>query len=164
MFLSGAIGAVLAASIGLPVAFASGSAASNSDEFPPSAVEDYAYPGAENILATKGIKLKKGDGHIVLADCDPNANQIQVMAVADEATGRADQYCFRSTAKTGYLTLELPRVFFLELMTSEQPISADVMAGDAKTTVDVEAGGFANVGEGVVGGARSTLVELRITG
>ncbi|TVP35038.1 hypothetical protein A3L22_09410 [Streptomyces griseus subsp. griseus] len=146
------------------MAFASAPATSNGAELPPSTVEDYTYPGAEDILATKGIKLKKGDGHILLADCDPNAKQIQVMTVADEATGRADQYCFRSTARTGYLTLELPRVFFLELMTSEQPISADVMAGDKKTTVDVEAGGFANVGEGVVGGARSTLVELRVTG
>ncbi|MFD6205587.1 hypothetical protein ACWCQF_29550 [Streptomyces rubiginosohelvolus] len=127
-------------------------------------VEDYAYPGADNIMAAKGIKLKKGDGRILLADCDSNANQIQVMTVADEATGRASEYCFRALARTGYVTLELPRVFMLELATSERPISADLTAGGETTTVDVGAGDFKSVGEGVVGGARSTLVEIRVTG
>ncbi|MET8921106.1 hypothetical protein ACFWXZ_11890 [[Kitasatospora] papulosa] len=164
LFISGAIGA-LAALIGVPLAFASETTASAvGEEVPPSAVEDFSYPGAADILATKGIILKKGDGHILLADCDPAEDQILVRTVGDPAVGRADEYCFRATAKTGYLTLELPRVFMLELATSEQPVSADLTAGGKTTTVDVEAGGFASVGEGTVGGARSVLVELRITG
>ncbi|MDX3054956.1 hypothetical protein PV394_07370 [Streptomyces sp. NE06-03E] len=167
LFISGTIGA-LAALIGVPLAFASETsgtfASAVSAEVPPSAVEEFSYPGAAGILATKGITLKKGDGHILLADCDPAEDQILVRTVADPAVGRADEYCFRATAKTGYLTLELPRVFMLELAASEQPVSADLTVGGATTTVDVEAGGFASVGEGTVGGARSVLVELRITG
>lgn len=151
--------------VGIPLAFASdGSVSRAGDDTPPSVVEDYAYPGAENILATKGIKLKKGDGRILLADCDPSANQIQVLTVEDKATGRAGEYCFRTTAKSGYLTLELPRVFMLELAASDRPISADLTADGATTTVNVGAGDFKSVGEGVVGGARSTLVEIRVTG
>ncbi|MFF4943483.1 hypothetical protein [Streptomyces rubiginosohelvolus] len=155
----------LAMTAGLPLAFASGPATTKAEnETLPSVVEDYSYPGADNILANKGIKLKKGDGRILLADCDPDQDQIQVLTVEDSASGRQGEYCFRTTAKTGYLTLELPRVFMLELATSERPISADLTAGGETTTVNVGAGDFQSVGEGVVGGARSTLVEIRVTG
>ncbi|MFD8658873.1 hypothetical protein ACFV1V_09545 [Streptomyces globisporus] len=131
---------------------------------PPSAVEDFAYPGAADILANKGIKLKKGDGRVLLADCVPDGDQIVVRTVADAEVGRGDNYCFRTTAKTGYLTLELPRVFMIELLASEHPISADLTANNQTTTVDVEAGGFASVGEGEIGGPRSVLVEIRVAG
>ncbi|MFH9264069.1 hypothetical protein ACH4KN_07380 [Streptomyces sp. NPDC017546] len=164
LLVSGMVSALVMA-VGLPLALASTpSVTQDENETPPSLVEDYSYPGADNILATKGIKLKKGDGRILLADCDLSQNQIRVMTVEDSASGRAGQYCFRTTAKTGYLTLELPRVFVLELATSERPISADLTAGGETTTVNVGAGGFQSVGEGVVGGARSTLVEIRVTG
>ncbi|MFH9609047.1 hypothetical protein [Streptomyces sp. NPDC017448] len=164
LLVPGMVGALVMA-VGLPLAFASSpSSTQGGTEAPPSIVEDYSYPGADNILATKGIKLKKGDGRILLADCDPSQNQIQVLTVEDPASGRAGQYCFRTTAKSGYLTLELPRVFMLELATSERPISADLTAGGETTTVNVGAGDFQSVGEGVVGGARSTLVEIRVTG
>ncbi len=168
LFFSGVFGALVAL-IGVPLAFASegASVASVSParaEAPQSTVEDFAYPGAADILATKGIELKKGDGRVLLVDCDPNADQIVVRTVADAEVGRASNYCFRATAKTGYLTLELPRVFMIELMASEHPISADVTANNQTTTVDVAAGGWANVGEGQIGGPRSVLVEIRVTG
>lgn len=167
LFISGSIGA-LAALIGVPLAFASEasmtSVSTAGAEAPPSTVEDFAYPSAADILATKGIELKKGDGRVLLVDCDPNADQIVVRTVGDPAAGRADNYCFRATAKTGYLTLELPRVFMIELMASEHPISADLTANNQTTTVDVEAGGWASVGEGEIGGPRSVLVEIRVTG
>ncbi|MFJ6614345.1 hypothetical protein ACIQPT_29150 [Streptomyces sp. NPDC091289] len=165
-FTSGVIG-VLAALIGVPFAFASDGPASISavnEEAPPSSVEDYAYPGAADILATKGIELKKGDGRVLLVDCDPSADQILVRTIADPSVGRAENYCFRAIAKAGYLTLELPRVFMLELMASEHPIRANLTANDQTTTVDVEAGGWANVGEGEIGGPQSVLVEIRVTG
>ncbi|MET8730989.1 hypothetical protein ABZV81_27965 [Streptomyces parvus] len=169
-FISGAIGA-LALLVGVPLAFASEasvtsitSASTAGADDPPSTVEDFAYPGAADILATKGIKLKKGDGRVLLVDCVPDADQIVVRTVGDAEVGRADNYCFRATAKTGYLTLELPRVFMIELLASEHPISADLTANNQTTTVDVEAGGFASVGEGQIGGPRSVLVEIRVTG
>ncbi|WP_308050600.1 hypothetical protein [Streptomyces sp. TRM72054] len=140
----------------------SSSAAVAADEAPSFAVEDYNYPNAAQILADKGILLKRGDGHIVLAECDQSANQIRVLTVADQSAGRDGTYCFRATATTGYLTLELPRVFALE--TSDRPISADLTANGTTTTVNVPEDTFESVGEGTVGGARSVLVEIRVTG
>ncbi|KOT35000.1 hypothetical protein ADK41_25625 [Streptomyces caelestis] len=128
----------------------------------PYAVEDFNYPGADRIQATEGIKLKRGDGHILLAECDPQADQIRVLTVADAGAGRRGTYCFEATSTSGYLTLELPRVFALEA--GENPISADLTAGGQTRTVDVPEGGFEPVGEGTVGGAQSVLVEIRVTG
>ncbi|MEU4151130.1 hypothetical protein [Streptomyces sp. NPDC026659] len=129
---------------------------------PPYAVEDFAYPGADAVKADKGIELKRGDGHIVLVDCDPSADQIRVLTVKDSSVGRQDTYCFRATAKTGFLTMQLPRVFGLE--TADHPISADLTAAGTTTTVDVAKDDFKSVGEGTVGGAQSVLVEIRVTG
>ncbi|WP_329218436.1 hypothetical protein OG352_19175 [Streptomyces sp. NBC_01485] len=135
---------------------------SPADSNPPVAVEGYGYPGADKILAEKGIKLKKGDGRILLADCDQAVPQIRVLTIGDPAAGRADTYCFKALGKTGRLALELPRVFGLE--TTDHPISADLTAGGQTTSVDVAKDGWASVGEGTQGGARSVLVELRVTG
>jgi hypothetical protein len=147
---------------GVSVAAADDPPPTPSDSAPPVAVEDYGYPGADRVLAEKGIKLKKGDGHILLADCDQAAQQIRVLTVKDDSTGRQGTYCFRATAKTGRLTLELPRVFAVEA--ADHPVSANLTADGKTTTVNVAKGGFESVGEGTVGGARSVLVELRVTG
>ncbi|MFF3977859.1 hypothetical protein [Streptomyces sp. NPDC001828] len=116
------------------------------------------------MLAEKGIKLIKGDGHLLLADCDAAASQIKVRSVADQATGRAQMYCFTANSKSGYLTLELPRVTSLE--TSDHPISASLTADGTTKTVDVAQDDFKPVGEGDIpsGAKRSVLVELRVTG
>ncbi|WP_232788894.1 hypothetical protein [Streptomyces odonnellii] len=159
--LTAAVGAVVAL-FGIPLAFAVDATGEQADDIPPTAVEFFGYPGAERILATKGIKLVKGDGHILLAECDQAPGQIKVLTVGDDSVGRDDTYCFEATARTGYLTLELPRVFALE--TGEHPISADLTANGATTTVEVPEDGFEPVGEGTVGGARSVLVEIRVTG
>ncbi|MFD3354724.1 hypothetical protein [Streptomyces fradiae] len=128
------------------------------------AIEDYTYPGATRILASQGILLKKGDGRILLADCDLAADQIRVSTVKDESVGRKETYCFTAIGRTGYLTLELPRVFALEA-TEDHPISADLTADGQTTTIRVPKGGFATVGEGDLpsGGKRSVLVEIRVT-
>ncbi|WP_253914865.1 hypothetical protein [Streptomyces mayonensis] len=140
----------------------SGTAPLAADEEMPSAVEDFNYPGADRILAEEGIELKRGDGRILLAECGQTADQITVYTVADSSSGRKGTYCFRTTAKSGHLTLELPRVFALE--TSANPISADLTAEGQKHTVNMTADEFRSVGEGTVGGAQSVLVEIRVTG
>ncbi|MFF4751133.1 hypothetical protein ACWD5R_23815 [Streptomyces sp. NPDC002514] len=163
LLVSCAIGSV-AALVGIPLAVAQDSApgVSAAAETPPYAVEDYNYPGADRILQTEGIQLKRGDGHVLLVDCDSTTDQIKVYTVKDDTVGRKGNYCFRATASTGFLTLELPRVFALE--TGAHPISADLTANGETTTVTVAEGGFESVGEGTVGGARSVLVEIRVTG
>ncbi|MBP5938740.1 hypothetical protein [Streptomyces acidiscabies] len=129
---------------------------------PPTAIEDYGYPGADRILTEKGITLKRGDGRILLADCDQAAQQIRVYTVEDTVTGREGLYCFRALGTTGWLTLELPRVFGIEA--ADRPVRASLTANGETTSVSVEQGGWTSVGEGTVGGARSVLVELRVTG
>jgi hypothetical protein len=74
------------------------------DEAPGYAVEDFNYPQADKILAEQGIKLKRGDGHIVLATCgDPTL--LEVWARSKE------KICFRVTGNQGYLSLEIPAVY-----------------------------------------------------
>ncbi|MFI5677358.1 hypothetical protein [Streptomyces cellulosae] len=160
LLVSGAFSA-LGAIIGIPLAAADDSPPEATD-VPPVAVEQFDYPGAADILTTQGIKLKKGDGHVLLVDCDSTSDQIKVYTVKDDVVGRKANYCFRATTPSGYLTLELPRVFALE--TGQHPISADLTANGETTTVKVEEGGFESVGEGTVGGPRSVLVEIRVTG
>ncbi|PAZ13550.1 hypothetical protein CLM62_24575 [Streptomyces sp. SA15] len=106
--------------------------------------------------------MKKGDGRILLAECDQAAQQIRVLTVEDPAEGRAGTYCFKALGKSGWLTLELPRVFAVEA--ADHPVRADLTANGQTTSVDVAQGGWVSVGEGTVGGARSVLVELRVTG
>ncbi|MGW0392866.1 hypothetical protein ACWDYJ_18585 [Streptomyces sp. NPDC003042] len=128
----------------------------------PYAVEDGAYPNADKILADKGIKLVRGDGNITLADCDDTKKQIRVIAVADPTVNRQRFYCFTAHASTGHLALQLDRVYAIDA--ADHPIRAQLTANGATETVDIAKDGYASVGEGVVGGARSVLVEIRITG
>ncbi|MGW2856897.1 hypothetical protein ACWDAZ_34850 [Streptomyces sp. NPDC001215] len=75
-------------------------------------------------------------------------------------------YCFRASAKSGYLALELPHVFALE--TADHPIRADLKPqADPSApvkTVTVAKNGYESVGEGTTGGAPTVLLELRVTG
>ncbi|MFH8712680.1 trypsin-like serine protease, partial [Streptomyces zaomyceticus] len=129
----------------------------------PFAFESGSYPNAAQILAEKGIKLLRGDGNITLADCDPAAEQIRVMAVADESVNRQGTYCFDSHAPNGVLTLKLDRVFAIDA--GDQPLSAELTAADGTSrTVSLAKDGYASVGEGQAGGQRSSMIEIRTTG
>ncbi|WP_432126520.1 hypothetical protein [Streptomyces sp. bgisy082] len=124
----------------------------------PTAVEDLNYPDAARILQQTKLKLLRGDGHIVVATCGETANQITIWSRTSEAE---DKFCFRATAATGFLTLEVPEVFALQ--TTDRPISADLTAAGKAQTVNVAKDKMVGVGEGL-GNAPTTLVELRITG
>ncbi|MFF7928893.1 hypothetical protein ACFZDP_48990 [Streptomyces mirabilis] len=133
---------------------------------PPSAVEDFAYPNADQIQHDQSIKLIKGDGHITLAACDDSGQQIKVLTVKDENGNSQGAYCFKTSAKSGFLALELPRVFALE--TTDHPIKADLRPQADPTapakTVSVGKNAYQSVGEGAAGGAPTVLLELRVTG
>jgi len=159
--VSGTFG-VLAVVAGISIAAADDSSQPSTSAAPPAAIENYDYPGASRILTEKGIKLKKGDGKILLADCDQAAQQIRVLTVADDSVGREGTYCFTALGRTGRLTLELPRVFVVQA--ADHPISADLTANGQTTTVDVAKGETESVGEAASGGVRSVLVELQVTG
>ncbi|MDN3297885.1 hypothetical protein QWM81_28370 [Streptomyces ficellus] len=134
-----------------------GAQAADDGTLPPVAVEDFSYPGAAKILQEKGIKLFKGDGHILLADCDGSASQIQVWTRRSED----GKICFQANAHSGYLTLEVPEVFALQ--TADRAISADLTAEGKTETVAVPKDKLVPVGEGT-SGAPTVLVEIRVTG
>ncbi|GAA3044243.1 FG-GAP-like repeat-containing protein [Streptomyces roseofulvus] len=128
----------------------------------PYAFEDGAYPNAAQIEADKGIKLIRGDGNIVLAECDLDTEQIRVHVVGPPVNMQ-DTYCFDSRAATGRLTLDLNRAFWIDA--ADQPMSATLAGEDGTTkTITIAKDGYTPVGEGVQGGVRSRLVELRVTG
>lgn len=77
-------------------------AADSQLEFP---AEDFTYPQADAIEKNLGIVLKRGDGHIVLADCTSSGSLMEVYSRTKE------KVCFRVTGNTGYLSLEIPAVY-----------------------------------------------------
>ncbi|MHC0433395.1 hypothetical protein ACX6XY_24975 [Streptomyces sp. O3] len=125
----------------------------------PSAVEDFNYPGAAKLLEDRGIALKRGDGHIVLTgitevnQCTSDPSNIFVES-------RLGFFCFKSNAKTGYLTMELPKTF--NIWTGAQPVEATLTADGKETVVDAAANKMTTVGETGNSGRQSALVELRV--
>jgi hypothetical protein len=107
--------AVLATSAVVMVTTRSSSAADEA-EAPSSIVEDYSHPNADAILTQYGLKVFKGDGHIMFdsaktydeAEC--TAGLLQVEKSLDvEPYGM--YYCFRTIGTEGFLTLEVPGTF-----------------------------------------------------
>ncbi|MFB6572837.1 hypothetical protein, partial [Streptomyces noursei] len=130
---------------------------------PPYAVETFEYPGAAKILKERGIALRKGDGHIVLADC--YASQDIVVNSTELNNVDRGRYCFKvtGTGKTGYLTLEIPDV--ITIAAGDYLVQANLTADGQTTSVKVSKNDTKSVGEGTnPPGNRSVLVELRVTG
>lgn len=122
----------------------------------PAAVEDFSYPGADKIFQERNITLKRGDGHITLVGCTEAWN-IKIESRLDNGG-----YCFRATAKTGFLTLELPDAY--GVWTEDHPVEATLTAEGKETVVNVPTDDYQPVGEAGDSGLRSVLVELRVTG
>ncbi|MFE5736736.1 hypothetical protein [Streptomyces celluloflavus] len=122
----------------------------------PSAVEDFTYPGAAQILQEKGITLKRGDGHVMLTDC---GSKYDVMV--ESRTGK-NFFCFTISGKQGYLTMELPDAF--AMWTKEHPVKATVTADGKTTVVDAPKNEYTSIGETTNSGKRSVLLELRAAG
>ncbi|MUT88914.1 hypothetical protein [Streptomyces sp. Z38] len=119
------------------------------------AVEDYAYPNADTILAEQDIVLKRGDGHIVLADCAAGADLLRFLARDRE------DVCFEVTADTGFLTLELPAVHGVKTDDSANT-HLEMTAEDDQVKYDIPADTWAGVGESV-DGREHVLVEIHVT-
>ncbi|MFG1644464.1 hypothetical protein ACGFMK_29625 [Amycolatopsis sp. NPDC049252] len=153
-------GAVLAAVVPVvaspPTALATpGSAAAASDDAPPPIVETYDYPGADKIFAERGIRLLKGDGHILFTDCSATANPIQVWSRT-----KADPFCFRVTAQQGYLTLDLASVYLIK--GDDHALKATLTVKGTATVYDVAKNDLVPVGEGLdPQNGLTPLVELR---
>ncbi|MEU2763700.1 MULTISPECIES: hypothetical protein [unclassified Streptomyces] len=129
------------------------------DEGPGYAVEDFAYPQADKILAEQGILLKRGDGHIVLAQCGSSPDLLEIY-VRHENT---DKFCFRTTGPSGYLSLELPAVYGVRTKEYATELSTTVDGEDHQ--YDVAANSWAPVGETAdPEGREHVLVEIVTSG
>ncbi|GAA1231160.1 hypothetical protein GCM10009665_21900 [Kitasatospora nipponensis] len=120
------------------------------------AVEDFSYPGAAQILADRGITLKSGDGHIVLADCASGSNLVQLFS----RVATPSEVCFQVTGPTGYLSLEIPQVY--NIKGDDHAIKATLNTAGTVSSVDVPKNTWTPVGEGNTSGA-TTLLELNAT-
>ncbi len=152
------------------VAVISGTAAITSaattDDTPPSLVEDYSYPGADQILRDRGITLVSGDGHLQLVGCAGATGVIEVYSTNNPADHGADpgHYCFRVSGATGYLKLSIPYAFQAKGDDQEaHNVKATVTIKGAPSTVNVDTHGWTGFGEGA-GQDPATLVELKVTG
>ncbi|MDW4908964.1 hypothetical protein RB628_27405 [Streptomyces sp. ADMS] len=132
----------------------SGPVVSVADEAPGYAVENFNYPQADKILAEKNIVLKRGDGHITLADCVTGTGQLEVMA-RDRS-----KVCFDVKGTSGWLTLELPSVYLIK--GNDYTTQADMTVDTEEQTYDIEKNTWTPVGETADEQTRKwTLVELR---
>lgn len=127
------------------------------DEAPGYLVETFDYPGADAIKAEKGITLKRGDGHIVLADCVTGSGQLEVRSRDDNKL-----YCFRVTGASGFLTMEIPAVYGIR--GNDYTTEATMTVDDETTTYDIKKNLWTNVGETADPEERDfMLLELRTT-
>lgn len=100
--------AVVASSVAI-----TGANAAMAADTPPPIVEDFEYPQADKIFQDRGIKLKSGDGHIMLATCDSAPGLIEVYSRGMQERDKVGQgkFCFKVNGPSGYLSLELPTVY-----------------------------------------------------
>ncbi|UOX87675.1 hypothetical protein MUY14_39145 [Amycolatopsis sp. FBCC-B4732] len=124
------------------------------DDTPPPIVEDYDYPGADQIFAEHGIRLLKGDGHILFTDCATSGNRIEVWSRTNDAT-----FCFHVTANKGYLSLDLAKVYLIKA--DDHSLKATMLVKGTPKVVDIEKNSWTSVGEGAdPQNGPSSLLEL----
>jgi hypothetical protein len=108
-----------------------------------SAVEDYQYPKAlaDATFTERGLRLKGGDGHIVYAKCGSEPGLLEVYSSND----RTDAFCFRVTGNSGYLNVELPRVYGVRA--NDYKVRVDMSVDDTQVSFDVNKNEWAGVGK-----------------
>ncbi|MFI2432055.1 hypothetical protein [Streptomyces sp. NPDC018693] len=132
-----------------------GTVTSVADEAPGYTVENFNYPQADKILAEHGITLKRGDGHITLADCVSGTGQLEIMA-----RSHTDNICFNVTGNSGWLTLEIPTVFAIR--GNDYTTQVDMTTGAEEKSFDIVKNSWTAVGESADEQGRDfMLVEIR---
>ncbi|MFL5994552.1 MAG: hypothetical protein ACJ736_09600 [Streptomyces sp.] len=119
------------------------------------AVEDFNYPLADKILAEKKILLKRGDGHITLADCAGGTGLLEILA-----RDNADKICFKVVGDSGWLTLEVPSVYAIK--GNDYTTAVDMTVGTEEKSYDIAKNSWTPVGEAADPEGRDhMLVEIR---
>jgi hypothetical protein len=124
---------------------------------PQPVVEDYAYPGADRILADHGVKILTGDGRIrYVPDCTGRDDVFQVESLVGSGL---ETRCFEVLGPRGYITMDVPNVFLVR--GADRTVIAKATYEGETETVTVPPDGFEPIGGG---NATHTLVELRVAG
>lgn len=114
-------------------------------------VEDYNYPGRDAILADKHVKLLRGNGKIMLADCGGDVIEVRSREIGTT--------CFRSTVPGGWLTVEIPKVYLGKADSHQVGMRLTSNGESEDHTLEPKA--YAPFGEGVdPQHAPTTLVEI----
>ncbi|WKU47547.1 hypothetical protein Q3V23_27740 [Streptomyces sp. VNUA116] len=164
LLLTGVIGATSLIAASSALSFSVAASGLDDDSDIPSAVETFEYPDSAKILKERGIALHKGDGHILLTDCSASRDIIVMSTRTDEPNPDRGRYCFKvtGTGKTGYLALEIPKVF--RISTGDYAVRAMVNADGKTTEVRLGKQDGEGVGQGTnPPGSPAVLVELRVT-
>ncbi|MCK2237409.1 MULTISPECIES: hypothetical protein [unclassified Crossiella] len=120
-------------------------------------VENFQHPAADAILRDRGIVVRKGDGNIQSVECVNGEDQIVVKA--RNATGLITA-CFRVTAPTGYLSVEIPKVFYIQA--AGHAVKAKLKVKEREENVSIPKNEGKSVGEGISEpNGPATLLELR---
>jgi len=93
-------------------------------------VEDFAYPGADAILAEHGLKLSSGGGHIEFVApedgaCASGLVRVETMPDLEPFLGL---YCFRTSGSRGFVTMEIPDTF--RVRAAAEPLEATALVLD----------------------------------
>ena len=139
---------------GTPAADDATSARAVADAAPGYAVEDFNYPQADKIREEQDLILKRGDGHIVLAECVSGTGQLEIWSRVNL------RVCFKVTGDTGWLTMEIPSVYGVQ--TNGYDTELDMTTDTEETSYDIPANSWKGVGESENPQAGPhTLVEIR---
>ena len=126
------------------------------EDQPPSLVETYDYPGADQIFALRGIRLLKGDGHILLVDCVSGTGQAEVWSRSK------GHICFDVRGATGALTMEIPETYLL-LGAGGHNIAATLVIDGVTSSVTVLKNEFRGIGESGPAAKPAVLLEFHAT-
>lgn len=128
------------------------------EELPPSAVEDFNYPGADRVLAEHGFEVKRGDGHIVVADCATE----DVLRISTYGDGYK---CFRTTGDSGWLTVAIEKANGVRTNSATSTHLELTSAAGEEQVYDLGANDWEAIGssDSESGGADFTLLEIRVT-
>ncbi|WP_406632115.1 tachylectin-related carbohydrate-binding protein [Amycolatopsis sp. WGS_07] len=149
--LGAAAGMVLSGNPGLAAAETAGQSP---------AIEDYAYPGADKILAEQGIRLKTGNGNIQLVVCGDRTDVIRVVSNRDNAR---ETFCFESRGPKGYLSLEIPATFLAK--GDGNAVEMTLTNKGKSQTVPIGKDTWTKLGESAdPDNGPATLVEIKTTG
>lgn len=127
---------------------------------PSHAVEDFEYPNAGKIFEERGIRLKRGDGHIMLAECGSRPDLIEVRARDLDDKKGGGLFCFRATGKTGYLSLELPAVYLAK--GNDYAVHVNMVTDNEQKSWDLKKNSWTSVGESADPGKERDFTLLEI--